>query len=317
MDIQLEKSKLPRAFLCTSDISLYTPNIGFFENLVDNNEYFAFVRWNAGTWDLIYYGMMEYNKNWPELFQDKKVGDSHWPMPEYLSKHYLKGLAQSCCNLLHAQQWNVYTLYWWECLKIMVAPKQPNFFCGVTLRCWQNFNYNLDAGLPIIKKFCQHYINDLFHGYCWKNFCSNGSIEHFITKYKDRPVVFVGPEYFTGFGQAYNMHNFRFIPIPYRAASRNTAQIYESVKQGFQKGSIVYIVASHVGTVLANWILRDLKEAFVLDVGRALDRCHNDLFYGQMRQIDKNTLDEVMSQLRKTKDYERAVNRLGREWRGR
>lgn len=291
MSIQIEKSKLIKTYLCETDIVVYSPMIDFFHNLVQNKDYFGFTRWNAGWWDLLYYGMAEYQKNWPPIYQNKKPGQS-LPLPEVLTDTYLTALAKECCLLRHAQLWYITEFAVIEILKTMVSPKPENFFCGITLRCWQNFNYNLNAGLPMVKKFCSRYINDLFYGYCWRTYGGNGQLDLFIQHFKDMPFMIVGASYLKGFGKIFGLKNFTFIEIPYRNAAKDIVQIYEKTLKSIQENTICFIVAGNLGTYIVQKLLNEFGKVFAIDLGRGLDHCANNAFYSGRNKLHALSLTE-------------------------
>lgn len=238
-----------------SDIELGYPDVDFFTNKIEKNEYFTFMKWNHGVWDLIF------------RFH---VG-LQLQLPSIVSEEYLFELSKWAANDGPAIRYNEGPEFFFECFKIMTRKKPPYFLSGVSCKA-NRFNRGSPSQREIIKKFTENETKPLIYGEIWKMYAlqdikkqKNKRIFHnFIQTYKDR-IIFFGPDY-------YCFVNFLHkVTIPKFEASKPQyiQEICDEIHKFYKPGIIVLFSAGLVGTYVSDKIHNELSKVFYIDMGLA------------------------------------------------
>jgi hypothetical protein len=259
-----------------SHIEICYPEINYFYNKIENNEFFTFVKWNHGVWDLI---LRSIRCSQLELSPQ---------IPNIITNDYLVSLSQAANYDDKSKEWHLDAHLFFECLKIMTNKKKPNFLTGISCK-YSRFERHLRDGLPhpepgissqkdIIDKFTQYDNKPLIYGEIWKLYVQYKQFQLFLDNYKDR-IVYIGPNHFKDDNDFVYTDTredggikIKQIFIPYQTASKpnNIETICNKVFELYKPKTIFLISAGLLATYIADKIFHKFKEVFVIDIGQAM-----------------------------------------------
>ncbi len=120
-------------------------------------------------------------------------------------------------------------------------------------------------------------------GMLWKAATISGEIRTLYDAVRPHRVVAVGPEWLHGLAETFRLPHFTLVEIPSRDARGQRTEILERIGDlhgDFRGDAVIYLFEA--GT-LAPWLIHRLhgalRDACLIDVGRALDVCHPTLLF--------------------------------------
>lgn len=174
-------------------------------------------------------------------------------------------------------------------------------------RIWNNQNFPPEAQERRLAFLAEHFPQDavFWDGTLFKRWCISGDLTRISEALKDRPIVLIASEIFTGLGDELGWRNWRHKKIPpadshhirYRLLEQAIAEI-----EGIGGDKVRPVVILQTGGTLALWYYAKLHKRFpsmsYLDFGQGLNiwRLNDVVFwpwlttYGR-QMIDNNDLD--------------------------
>jgi hypothetical protein len=301
---------------------VYNPTLKYFMDKIDNNEYFTFIRWHHGLFDILY------------PFADKIINCRK------ADDRFMSELAKSIVTLGVKNNKNWYyndkkfIEILKENLKILYSTIPSNLYIGIypvfidskgehKINKFTNEERNTSMEKyfdKIINKFSQN--KNFYHSTIWAKWVFEGDFLKFLDKYNNYPIVLIGAPYFKDFGEVMGLKNFYHISIPFKKAYKKIDNIIETTyKQHVDllknNKKVIYIgagsfVTRYIFCKLLSSTGKDpfiynknkkykLNNAFMIDIGRALNLYYywpvkkNPKKYKNKKNIlnDINALDAV------------------------
>lgn len=267
-----------------SPLKVWNPlSIDYYLNKIHNNEYFSLVRFNLDAFMLIRgaYWSMGF-KDWPN--------NINYEVLKTLSEHMEKEL--NVRNEKRNMDYKITAKNFEGILNLMVNHKPENFYLAVSDRTYYYGKFPPPNGkmwvANLIKKIIpnnEHPFNSLN----WKSWAVSGQIHKLFTQFPKDKIVVVGPPHFSTIDKKTGNDNITHLKIHPTKASFDSEMIYDKMQQIHESylkdyDRVIYICE---GGAPVNWIIYRLhgmlKNAFMIDIGRALDVYYAD------DQIRKNT----------------------------
>lgn len=114
----------------------------------------------------------------------------------------------------------------------------------------------------------------LHNGYLWKDACCDGSIAHFFVAIHHISVVLIGMHHLRDINKYLKFPKFHFYPVemPMEPIRHRMIDDWITYHQQFAGQDVVYLVQmSAIGSWIIAQIGNRLQNAFIFDLGRALD----------------------------------------------
>jgi len=274
-----------------SDLEVYDPDIDFFLDKIQKNEYFSYTRQLHGFWDAII-GALILDPSLCKLSREEE---------------WLKALSSVMVKAKNAMNPLRYSdEVYFDVLKMIVNLDQypGNFYFGVSdvnfysTKLPEHSAYDLVSGFPAFRllpvhnksrcftptygdrqQIIRYFLPDNYvpvNGVIWRKYGFRGSLIRLFEKLKNLPVVIVGPAHYSSFGQVAKLDKFYHIPIHGTRASFSRFQILDSIKQLHQKisgkQSLTFLfVAGTLSCWFINQLHGKLDRTNLIDTGLALD----------------------------------------------
>lgn len=271
-------TKLPpkMSLFAGSKLNVYNPSLDYFINRIKEKNYFSFIRFQIEYWRQMRiafqyigypgWGAVSLNKN-AELYN--KIG---FKMIEAWEKEQSYG-----------RPWKFDSKIFEDHAKIILNPKPLNFYLGISDRAWyfdqwpppphSEWSGWFDPFLYSILPKEETQWNSLV----WRRWGHSGKIQEFFKKLQNKTFCIVGPYYYNNFADKLQLPNAHFIEIDYLEASLKIKETYNKIIKQHEillktNDDVIYII---VGGAPGAWLVINLhdklKNAFLIEVGRALD----------------------------------------------
>jgi dTDP-4-amino-4,6-dideoxygalactose transaminase len=116
----------------------------------------------------------------------------------------------------------------------------------------------------------------IYDGLFWKTSMLDGSLRLFFEQIKHLKVLLVGPSHLQNFDQTFVLDDFSFLEIHPRDARKERQSIEQQIRDFREQHEGPLLILFQAAT-LAPWLIfrlhRQLKQTWMIDMGRALDIC--------------------------------------------
>lgn len=262
-----------KEFKLTPTFSVFLPKIDFFCDKIINNEYFYFVKYNHGFWEIIL-----------------KLNDAVEP-----------------CIALHGEEFVLSSI---ELLHKL--PKEFLIGASPFSVPDKEYNYEYDCKKIQDNQLNKKRLNSIgqliegaflnrtvYYGNCWKDYFMDGSIKKIINLIRDKKVILVGLSYIEEVIKGWKLKNCVFYKMTLEDTYR-LREVEEDLLNLYEEGC-VYVVQA--GTMLAAWLGNHLytngcKNAWYIDFGRVLDSWCDVVYSKEDWEIAKKSGKQVGFYLR-------------------
>ncbi len=245
----------------------------FFCDKIDDKEYFSLIRFTHGLWDkIVEYGVHARINN--------------------VNDQTLKKAAAIYCNRVQDGGWVMTTDVMYECFYFLknLDKYDKNIFLAVAhsgspFEDQTPIKHKIKRNNLLFQKFI-HPSAILYDGLVWKRAVLEEIFLDFISKIIDKHVILIAPNdesrdkltpqkyLMQNLGERLGIKSFHFIDIHPKKASSEYERIMDEVRKLERKlvGDKVYLFkAGPIGTAVIIRLHREMKNAFMLDIGNVMD----------------------------------------------
>jgi len=275
-----------------SGINVYNPDIEFFINKIEKDEYFSFTRQLHGFWDSVIGAFILE----PVLRKIKKEDDAYLVqlgdamvrakskrMPLKYDKDLYSDLLKFVSNIN-----KIKGDFYYGVSDIDFYPHDPPPYSVNSYDSFFPFQNLLSIKSPLKcykircgdrQEVMRYFLPDdyiPFDGIIWRKYGYHGQLQRFFEAFKDREIVLIGPPHHDGFAKVADLENYHHIEIHGTKACFERDIILDNIIQFDQKlekkkPALYLIVAGNLGVWLTTRLHNKLEKAFIIDLGLALD----------------------------------------------
>jgi hypothetical protein len=232
-------------------LKVYNPKINFFIDKLDRKEFFSFCKLNHAFWDVaINHLKLKDNENYPAF------------LPQgWLALHGRELLA--------------------DLLLIVKDIPKTNIFLGVSnmgvpdLEISKNYLFYYTPIQEMAQFIKNQFPEDykLYYGPIWKKYAIENSLLKFMKKISNYPMIVVGLKHLSGMKQKLKIDKFYHVVLDYKATLIRESILKEiiNIRSKIKEPVVILFQA---GESVSTWLiyhLRNQKNTFLLDMGRAID----------------------------------------------
>jgi hypothetical protein len=268
--------------LCNSSpISVYNLNLQFFNEKIDHNDYFFTIRQQHGFWDIIVQLIQSFIENSNGLALDWQAAWNVFCNIDIQNDDNLLLLANIMQN--NCGDWKVKQNILYELLQIVTNELPDNiiycvsdeayYFAPFPTHSWNDKGF--DKRHCVMEKFLLK--KECCNAMIWRKAAMSGELNSFFRKYADHRIVLIGPAYFYDFNKRVGLNCYQHISIPLHGAYAEAEKIVANILDVQSDNTIYLLVAGGVAGWISFELQKNIKKAFVIDIGRALD-----VYYSEM-----------------------------------
>ena len=234
----MEKSRLSQL----SDFEVYRPDIEFFVDKINNLDYFGFCKLNEGFWEAV---AVAYHRDFKGAADSYAWFKNHG-MDLFFDLLIIVNRIPASGLLLGVSH---------------IGPPVEGVYMGML---------PYERKLAAIKQVIPPDYTPLF-GCLWKQYIVDRVMHRFLAAIRNLRVVTVGLPHLEQLGTVLNFPNFRHYSVGLYTAGRRHEYLADLRKLHTSEPSVYLFQA---GECMCTWLiynLRDLPNAFLIDLGRSLD----------------------------------------------